>query len=344
MLNIISRSLVEGGVNGPQKVVSNLVKGLDILGYPYCLNKALDATSQLWIHDDALAVNEASRRKIKAIIGPNIYMKPMYIPKELDMSTFVYVFPSKWSADFWRDFGFNKCPQDFWPAGIDTTEYYPSKESRDSVLIYFKQRYENELATIENILKNRNIKYQIIKYGSYVESNYKKALANSKYIIWLGRHETQGIALQEALSMNIPMIVCEVKSLGEWVPTQKESVIFTKEENEYKNVTVAPYFSEQCGIKINNLDEIEKQVDYMENNFLQYSPRKYIIENLSLKKQAQELLKLFQKHFNINTETGKNEKLQNNQNWKNGQINYIVYFKTKRLVKGILKILKNVLV
>ena len=106
MLNIISKSLVEGGVNGPQKVVSNLIKGLDIIGYPYCLNKALDSTSQLWIHDDTTALKEASKMKLKAIVGPNLYILPQKVPSDLDFSNFVYLQPSKWVVDFWKDFGF----------------------------------------------------------------------------------------------------------------------------------------------------------------------------------------------------------------------------------------------
>jgi len=342
MINIISKSIVEGGINGPQKVVSNLIKGLDILGYPYCINKALDTTSKLWIHDDLVALKEASERKLKAVVGPNLYILPRDVPKDLDMSNFVFISPSKWSTDFWRDFGFDKCPQDFWPVGIDTVEYSPSKKIKDGVLIYFKQRYEEELLKIEGVLKNKNIKYNIIKYGSYTESEYKKALAKSRYVIWLGRHETQGIALEEALSTNTPILLCEVKFLGQWVPTKKESSFFTKEQNEYKNVSAAPYFNDECGIKIDNLDKISEKIDYMESNFLSFSPRKYVIENLGLKKQAQEFLKLYEKHFNISLEDGRKEKPLNKGNWINAKFSYIIYLKIKRVVKAVLKVLKNV--
>lgn len=340
MINIISRSIVEGGVNGPQKVGSNLIKGLDILGYPYCINKALDATSQLWIHDDTVALKEASAKKLKAIIGPNLYILPRNIPANLNMSDFVLIHPSKWAADFWKDFGFNRCRLDFWPVGIDTMEYNSSKETRDEVLIYFKQRFEDELAKIETTLKNKKIKYNVIKYGSYLESNYKKLLAKSKYVIWLGRHESQGIALEEALATNTPLILCEVKSLGQWTPTQKESSLFTKEENEYKNVSAAPYFSDDCGIKIYDLEKIDENIDYMENNYSKFTPRKYILENLSLEKQASEFIKLFEKHFNISTEDGKKEKITNKNNWVNAKFWNVAYFKIKAILKTILRIIK----
>ncbi len=342
MLNIISRSIVEGGINGPQKVVSNLIKGLDILNYPYCINKALDATSQLWIHDDLVALKEASKKKLKAIVGPNLYILPRNIPDDLNMSSYVLIHPSKWAAEFWKDFGFNRCQLDFWPAGIDTGEYSPSKKTRDKVLIYFKQRYEEELLKIENVLKNKNIKYSVIKYGSYIESDYKKMLSESKYVIWLGRHETQGIALENALSTNTPIILCEVKFLGQWVPTQKESSFFTKEENEYKNVSVAPYFSDECGIKIDNLDKIKEIIDYMENNFLKFSPRKYVIENLSLEKQAKDFINLYEKHFSIKFEDGKKEKILNKSNWINARFSHIIYFKIKKITKFILKTFKKI--
>ena len=113
MINIISRSIISKETSGPKKVVENLIKGLEIINYPYCVNKDLKSTSQLWIHDDVNALKEASKLKIKAIVGPNIFILPRNIPSNLNLSTFTYVHPSQWAVDFWKDFGFNKCKKHY---------------------------------------------------------------------------------------------------------------------------------------------------------------------------------------------------------------------------------------
>jgi len=56
MINIISKAYLSKNATGPKKVVDNLIKGLDILGYPYVINKRLDACQRLWIHDDTAAL------------------------------------------------------------------------------------------------------------------------------------------------------------------------------------------------------------------------------------------------------------------------------------------------
>lgn len=342
MLNIISRSIVEGGINGPQKVVSNLIKGLDIIGYPYCINKALDSTSQLWIHDDTTALKEASKRKLKAVVGPNLYILPRNIPTDLDMSNFIYLFPSKWASDFWKKYNFDKCPQDYWPVGIDTKEFSERQKPVDGiVLIYFKQRYLEELKFVKKILTDSKIKYEIISYGSYNQKDYLEKLKNTKYVIWLGRQESQGIALEEAMSMNVPILVWDVLNIGHWVPTKKEEKIYTKDEQTYTDATSAYYFDERCGIKTKDKNEIDESIKKMENQWQKFEPRKYILENLSLEKQARELIRFFEKYYGISYESGLTEKIKNNKEWLNAKWYYKTYFFAKKIAKKLISIFKK---
>ena len=55
----------------------------------------------------------------------------------INFSNIIYIQPSKWVADFWRQFGFNKCEIATWPAGIDTTYFSERlKPENGIVLIY----------------------------------------------------------------------------------------------------------------------------------------------------------------------------------------------------------------
>lgn len=337
MLNIISRSYVEGEINGPNKVVNNLIEGLRKLGYPYCINKDLQATSQLWIHDDPLALEEAARLKLDAIAGPNIYILPKNIPEKIDMSYLVYIQPSKWIRDFWLEVGFKRCPLDVWPSAIDTEEFSERPRPQDGkVLIYFKQRYVEELDFIKDLLEKKNIKYEVITYGFYGQKEYVEKLKNVRYVIWIGRHETQGIALEEALSMNVPMIVWDVESIGHWSPRQKDKNIYSTEELAYTNTTSAEYFDERCGIKTKFQDTIESSIEKMETDWEKLLPRQYILENLGLEKQARELLYLYTKYFNIKYSDGQKETLRNNKKWRNNGLGFKLFSLAKSTTKNIL--------
>lgn len=339
MLNIISRAYLSKSASGPKKVVDNLIKGLDILKYPYVVNKRLDACERLWIHDDTVALARINKLNlnVKVIVGPNLYVLPRHIPAGIDLSKAIYLHPSGWSRDFWLHFRFNRCLIETWATGIDMEEFKPSLKTKKFVLIYFKQRSQAELFRIEKSLKEKNIAYKVIHYGSYQEQEYKKLLEEARYVVWLGRQESQGIALQEALSTNTPVLVCDVDSVGHWVASQKEMAVFTEAENNFTNTTSAPYFDERCGIKIKDLSAINGAIDQIERKLNDFQPRRYVLENLNLKKQARDFLAVYEKYFGLDFESGLKDKLIHKGDWRNNKF----YFKLYSDLKGVVKKLLN---
>jgi len=343
MLNIISRSILFKNVSGPKKVVENLIKGLDKLGYPYVINKRLDVCKRLWIHDDTVALKKIASLppEIKVIVGPNLHNLPRSIPHNIDISRAIYLLPSEWWKNFFMYFGFKNAILDIWPVGIDTEEFKFFDKKNEFVLIYFKERLLDELYFAEKLLKQKRIPFKIIKYGTYKEEFYKNLLSRSRYIIWIGRHETQGIALEEALSCNIPILVWDIVSFRQ-LGYQMEVKIFNDKEIDYnKFITAAPYFDDSCGIKIKDASELEKAIDFMEKNLDKFQPRKYILENLSLEKQAKEFILLYQKHFGLSYEDGFKEKLLRSGDWLNNKLYYIIYLKLRSCIKKFLIKLKG---
>ncbi len=346
MINIISKSYLSTEVTGPKKVVDNLIKGLNILNYPYCINKDLNSTSQLWIHDDLEALKEASERNLKAIVGPNIYILPREISDDINLSNFLYIHPSQWVIDFWKSLKFDRCNLEPWATGIDSEEFSerakPETDEGGFVLLYFKQRFKEELEYVVEIFKKEKISYKILHYGFYEQEEYIKALKKTRYILWLGRQESQGIALEEALSMNVPILVWDVLNLGHWVPPNRKGVnLFTKKENEYSNTTSAYYFSDDCGLRIKKKEELNNAIKFMEKNWSQFQPRKYILNNLRLEKQAKEFIELFHKYCNITYEAGAREVLLTNKKWRNERFSFKFYNFLKGSAKKIQKFIKR---
>ena len=339
MLNIISKAYLSKTSTGPKKVVDNLIKGLDLLGYPYVVNKRLDACGMLWIHDDTEALASIGKLddSIKIVAGPNLYVVARQIPQMIDLSKIVYLQPSEWTKDLWVSFGFDRCPVEAWPTGIDTEEYKPSTREKKTVLVYFKQRSQEELARVREALDKKNIAYQIIHYGNYKEEDYKQLLGETRYIVWLGRQESQGIALQEALAADVPILVCDVDRLGHWEASPKEMAVFTEEENNYTGATSAAYFDERCGIKIKDLATLGGALDTMECSLGTFRPRQYILENLSLEKQARALLAMYEKYFGITFDQGRSDVACKRGNWRNNTLYFKIYMQLKRSIKQLVR-------
>ena len=291
-INIISLCAKQKGISGPKKVFDNLVKGLDQLGHPYVVNRPLNSTRRLWIQDDLAALTKSSFLNKTTLLGPNLVVFPGELPLKYPCPRSLYLQPGPWAADIWRLEGFDLCPLKVWPVGIDTEEFFARTVSlKDApILVYYKNRAPDQLELLKGTLDKQRMPYQLITYGVYQEKDYKKLLHQCSFMIWIGRHESQGIALQEALSVGVPIFVLDATSLFEEYPLRPDQ--FPERLRNFKT-TCVPYFDERCGIVINSLTMIEEGLFQMHQQFDKFRPREFILENLSLKKQALEFCNFF---------------------------------------------------
>lgn len=338
MINIISKAVVSKKITGPGKVVYNLMKGLDKIGYPYVVNKRLDACKRLWIQDDVTALKYIQKlpKDVNVIIGPNLYVLPRHIPKDLELGRAVLLEPSQWTKNFWLHFGFDDCPIDVWPVGIDTDDFLPKssvQSCKDKVLVYFKQRYKSELKHVIDTLDSKGIAYELVSYGNYDEQTYKNLLQTSKYIVWVGRQESQGIALQEALAMDVPILVWDVTTVGHWDCDKKSVNLFNDQEADYADVSSAAYFDESCGLKVLDGKLLSITIDKMEISYQHFEPRKFILQNLSLERQASKFVELYDKHFGLSKKQGFEENILRKGRWRNARL----YYKFFQFLKDIIK-------
>jgi len=292
MLNIISTYARSNRINGPNKVFMNTVKGLDSIGYPYVINRALDSTDLVWIHDDIVALKYVKPMERNVIYGPNLYNNPSMIEEKINLKNGLYLQPSEWVKSTWKLMGFDKCRIKVWPAGVDTNKFPKrNKQSVNSntILLYHKKRSKKELSYLKQEIDNANYKCITIEYGDYAESHYIELLSVCKFVVWHGCPESQGMALLEALSMNVPVLVIDATSLRDELEYDK---IYDSMYDSIK-VTSAPYFDSRCGIKINAVYELNAGIYQMESNADTFEPRAYVLDNLSLRKQANELVNMY---------------------------------------------------
>lgn len=323
MINIISRSIYQLHHSGPRKVVDNTIKGLELLGIPYSINRnPLDCKFN-WIHDDKRAISYLFKNisniksDSKFVFGPNIYYKPEEIVKEfgnLNDSPLVkgsYLMPSEWVINFWINHGYT-LPIVNWPAGIDTDLFKPIESDtaeKNKVLLYTKNRSNTDIEEIINFLNDNNIEFINFGYGKYREAKLSDAINQCKFAIIIVSSESQGIAIEEIMSMNIPLIVFDIEYLNQH--SYLDSRYFAGNTINREPATSVPYFDNSCGIKSQSIADIKKSILDFKNTIdlkAKYKPRDYILSNLNLKKQAEALITAlsYKIESNINTETPKN--------------------------------------
>jgi glycosyltransferase involved in cell wall biosynthesis len=141
----------------------------------------------------------------------------------------------------------------------------------------------------------------LIIYGTYTEAEFKQLLNQTSLIIWYGRHESQGIALLEALACDLPMIVCDATSVAQEIPTHP----YTPEFFNFP-VTSAPFFNAQCGLKITDLNQLRLAITEILDTRARFHPRAFILESLSLESQARAFVALWE-HWQLSFEDGRTE-------------------------------------
>jgi hypothetical protein len=260
---------------GPGKVVSNLLKGLDLAGIEYSINS--DGERNLILQECSRLNGDLSN----CFIGPNICTLPVDNHIVLSQNYLKTIVPSLWVKDLYSRW-INPQKISVWPCGIDTDLFNPSNEEKDNdFLIYFKRRERRDLEKIEGHLKSMGKKYSIVEYGNYKEKEFLNILSRSKYGIVVDGCESQGVAIQEMLSCGIPLLVWDSSV---W----KDRGV----ENECPATSV-PYWDDSCGEIFKNPNEFTDKIDMLISK--KYNPRDFILKNLTLKEKSLEILEIIKK-------------------------------------------------
>jgi hypothetical protein len=122
------------------------------------------------------------------------------------------------------------------------------------------------------------VEYTVVEYGSYSDANFKNALMDTKFVVWVGRHESQGFAFQETLAMNVPILVWDVRTMCEEIGSNGNPAY----SDGTLDATVASYWSDECGIKFYDASEFSGKFDEMMGRYTEFEPRKFVERELSL--------------------------------------------------------------
>ena len=194
----------------------------------------------------------------------------------------IYIQPSDWARDTWINMNAEKIlPVKTFSFSVEVDKFQPIENSKNNeIFIMFKQRDPKELEYIITFLNNIIVKFNY--QTKYNENEYISCLQNAKYGIWIGRHESQGFALEEALSCNIPLLVWDVNYMSQEYGYNYPDI----------PATVIPYWDKRCGEYFKEKENFEETYYKFINKLDTYKPREYILENLSPEKCGERFIKL----------------------------------------------------
>jgi len=228
-----------------------------------------------------------------AVLGPGLFDHPKQRPALMDDPRFrIYLVRCDWMRDM---FATVYDPQSlrYWFAGLDLAPWPDtSGHAKDvDVLIYDKIRWNREtlvpsfLEPMLAELSRRNLRYEILRYTKYTHDEYVKLLARSRSMLFLCESETQGRAYQEAMASDVPVLAWDP---GYWLDPNRE-----RWESAPVKAASVPYFSERCGERFSGLDEFAPALDRFWSRLGDYSPRKYVAEELSMAESAKVYLSAY---------------------------------------------------
>jgi len=274
------------------------------LCYTWCHPKNLESMRKMLTHNRIEFVEAGDTSKLDEsfdyVLCFNNYLPPHYFPPNCKViyGPHFFVFPDDRSHPIWKHthdqrFVYNTLSE--WnltlhrricrsirfvahPFGIDTDSIPIANTQRNKIMVYCKHRNPALYKHVFDTLSSKQVEYITVMYGSYNDADFKKTLMDTKFVVWVGSHESQGFAFEETLAMNVPILVWDVRTMcdefgSNGQPAYSDPTLYA---------TTASYWSDECGLKFYNASELSEKFDEMVSRYTEFKPREFIERELSL--------------------------------------------------------------
>lgn len=285
-------NLATNWLEGHPAVTRSMLSGFLDLKTPFHFNPLKKNVTDICIvlssFEALAAALELKQKGIikKLIAGPNIATYPdeensILTHKEID----ICLVPSNWVKEMYEEISPSlKRRIKIWPAGVNQTYWSPKYNAvpskTENILIYIKGSHNKVLLEGINILLKKNRFNTVeIEYGSYSQKTYKNLLNWANLVIVIGGTESQGIAMAEAWSMNVPTLVLANEM---WIRPGGAKFVSSS----------SPYLSPATGIFFTNLKDLMSDLEEWHERRLKYNPRAWILKNMTDTLCGQKLLNL----------------------------------------------------
>jgi glycosyltransferase involved in cell wall biosynthesis len=180
-----------------------------------------------------------------------------------------------WARDFYRD-----APQLFaksvsCPCGVDPEHWKPTGRPRTNIaVVYWKSGDETFCEQVEQIvracgLEPRRVRSGHGEHGLFTPGDFRDLLDEAVVGVFLSTFETQGLALAEAWSMDVPTAVWDPRGTAEW------------RGRSFQAGSSAPYLTPATGRLWQTLDELEPLLRGMLAERSSFRPREWVLAHMT---------------------------------------------------------------
>lgn len=215
-----------------------------------------------------------------AVLGPGMLDHPSLRPDLMKDPRFRrYLVTCGWMEDLFRPFYGDTVAR--WYGAIDLEDWPDTRrEPKDvDVLVYDKIRWSRgryEPVLLEPALAwldAHHHTYEVLRYGRHRQEDYRQLLRRSRSMLFLCEHETQGMAYQEALASNVPVLAWDN---GLWLDPRRSQ--WTSEPVPASSV---PCFSPECGRTFGGPQDFGSVASGFFAELSRFEPRHFVARELS---------------------------------------------------------------
>lgn len=162
------------------------------------------------------------------------------------------IVPSEWTVDFYQGFPALVAKSRVCPCGVDADAWKPAGGTRArTAVVYWKSGDERFCAAVEGIVRRCGLEPVRLEsrhgeHGLFKPAAYRDALERSVVGVFLSTFETQGIALAEAWSMDVPAVVWDPQGEAQW------------RGRPFTSRSSAPYLTPATGVTFRAIDDLEE--------------------------------------------------------------------------------------
>jgi glycosyltransferase involved in cell wall biosynthesis len=185
------------------------------------------------------------------------------------------IVPSDWTIDFYRAFPALVGKSRVCPCGVDAELWKPAGRAKEpAAVVYWKSGDERFCEAVEAIVRRAGLEPLRFRskhgeHGLFTPAAYRDALDRAAVGVFLSTFETQGIALAEAWSMNVPTVVWDPQGQAEW------------RGRGFKAGSSAPFLTPSTGVAFRTIDELEPALGAALAALDAFQPRAWVLKHMT---------------------------------------------------------------
>ncbi len=180
-----------------------------------------------------------------------------------------------WQAEFYRDSPALVAKSRQCPCGVDADRWKPTPgAAKDGALLYWKSGDESFCEQVERVvracgLEPRRVRSLHGEHAIFSPDDYRALLDRSVIGVFLSTFETQGLALLEAWSMDVPTLAWDPQGPAVWRGRQ------------FQSRSSAPYLTPSTGRLWRTIDDLEPTLRGALADRAAFRPREWVLANMT---------------------------------------------------------------